>query len=114
MTADVTAQILTLYRGGDAVIPFTPAAPTPAPAALAFTAAAAPEGEPLFAELTVGAGITVTDAEAGAFTVAVPRAVTGAVPAGDYVWSLWDLDDPRAPLAAGALRVVATARRPGI
>ncbi len=109
MPANPTAQVITVFRGTDPVIPVAPDLPTPCPAAMAFTVAAEPEGEPLFDELTVGAGIVVTDQEAGAFTLVLPR-VTWA-DAGEYLWSLMDLDGDREVIAAGTLVVVATARR---
>lgn len=109
MPANPYAQSITVRRGEDPVIPVAPAAATPCPAAMAFTAAAEPEGEPLFAELTVGAGITITDQPAGEFTLELPRVDWAG--AGEYVWSLFDLDGDRTVIAAGVLLVEAVARR---
>ena len=112
--ADSLNQVISFPRGATVVIPFAPETATAAPAALAFVVAAEPEGEPLFDELTVGDGITITDAPDGEFTVTIPAEITSEIPAGEYIWSLWDRDTgSEDEYAAGTLRVRASARVPG-
>lgn len=111
MPTSVLDQAITFPRGAHVVIPFAPATATACPAALSFTVAAEPEGEPLV-ELTVGDGITITDAEDGTFTVTIAAEVTAELEPGDYVWALWDEDaDSEDEYAAGTLRVRGSARR---
>lgn len=111
---NVLDQTIEVTRGEDAVIPFSGGGDVTG-WAIGFgvstgDAAAVLSGYPL----SVGAGITVTDAAAGLFRVAVPAAMTLALAAGGrYRFGLWRTDSgARRPLAGGWLVVRDVASRP--
>lgn len=79
---------------------------------LAFTLKAR-GGTAALLTLTVGDGITVTDAEEGTFLVRVTGAQTEALTADQYRWDVWRTDgDYPAVLVYGTLTVGEPVRQP--
>lgn len=109
-------QTLTVRRGEDVVIPFAPPSPVDITGySLAFNVSPSP-GESITSgfPLTIGAGITVTDAEAGEYRVTIPKAVTMLLTSGGpYAWDCWrTTTGGEKRLAGGRLVVKEPVRRP--
>jgi hypothetical protein len=106
-------QTITVYRGEEAVVPFT--GPTPAvditgwPIVVSVAAAA---GQTVLHTYTVAGGdVTITDGPAGAWSLTIPWEDTAALPAPAYRWDAWH-GTTRVPLAGGHLVVREPVRRP--
>ena len=70
-------------------------------------------GGPQLFTLTIGSGLTVTNASLGLFTIALTRAQTLTMTATTYYWSLWQTDavNPNnEPLATGTITMTQTTR----
>lgn len=107
--ADANAQIVTVYRGEAAVIPFSPSTDTSVASKELAIYLTVEYGTTATLTFTESDGISVTAESTGDFTWTISRARTLALSRESYKWELWDLTASER-LAGGTLNVLPSSR----